>query len=141
MPSAVAKSTVIVLLEGEEEVGSPHIAEFVRAHADRLAADLVITADGPQHPSGKPIVTFGVRGVASFELRARTANSDAHSGNYGGVMPNAIWSLVHLLATMKAPDGTITIDGLHDPIVPPTNLERAAAAALSARPARGARGA
>ena len=121
---------VIFLLEGEEEVGSPHIAEFVGAHADRLQADLVVTADGPLHASGRPLITFGVRGMAGFELRAKTANSDAHSGNFGGVMPNAIWKLVNLLATMKAPDGTITIDGLHDPIVPPTNTERTAAAAL-----------
>ncbi|RVT84193.1 M20/M25/M40 family metallo-hydrolase [Rhodobacteraceae bacterium CCMM004] len=121
---------VIVLLEGEEEVGSPHIAAFARHHAERLRADLVVTADGPQHPSGRPIVTFGVRGMAGFELRARTARSDAHSGNYGGVMPNALWTLVHLLATMKRPDGTIAIEGLADPVIPPTEAERAAAAAL-----------
>lgn len=121
---------VIFLLEGEEEVGSPHIADFVRRHGDRLKADLVVTADGPLHASGRPVVTFGVRGMAGFELRARTAASDAHSGNYGGVMPNAIWKLVHLLATMKAPDGTITIDGLHAPIVAPTEQEKQAAAAL-----------
>jgi acetylornithine deacetylase/succinyl-diaminopimelate desuccinylase-like protein len=121
---------VIVLLEGEEEIGSPHIADFVREHRDRLKADLVVTADGPLHTSGAPIVTFGVRGVASFELRARTASRDMHSGNYGGVAPNAIWTLVHALATMKAPDGRITIDGLRDRIVPPTNAEREAAAKL-----------
>lgn len=121
---------VIFLLEGEEEVGSPHIAEFVAAHRDLLQADLVVTADGPLHASGKPIVTFGVRGVASFELRVRTANSDAHSGNFGGVMPNAIWSLVHLLGTMKSTDGRITIDGLSDPVIPATNAEQVAARAL-----------
>lgn len=121
---------VIFLLEGEEEVGSPHIAEFVETHRDRLKADLVVTADGPLHASGRPLITFGVRGMAGFELRARTANSDAHSGNFGGVMPNAIWKLVHLLSTMKRPDGTITIDGLHEPIVPPTDREREAAAVL-----------
>lgn len=121
---------VIFLLEGEEEIGSPHIAEFVREHAARLRADLVVTADGPLHASGQPLITFGVRGMAGFELRAKTANSDAHSGNFGGVMPNAIWKLVHLLSTMKRPDGTITIDGLHDPIIPPTNKESAAAADL-----------
>ncbi|MBT0957459.1 M20/M25/M40 family metallo-hydrolase [Alphaproteobacteria bacterium KMM 3653] len=121
---------VIFLLEGEEEIGSPHIAEFVREHADRLKADLVVTADGPLHASGRPIITYGVRGMTGFELRAKTADSDAHSGNYGGVMPNAIWKLVHLLGTMKTPDGTITIEGLHDPVIPPTNQERAAAADL-----------
>jgi acetylornithine deacetylase/succinyl-diaminopimelate desuccinylase-like protein len=121
---------VIVLLEGEEEIGSPRIADFVRAHADRLRADLVVTADGPLHPSGRSLVSFGVRGVVNFDLVARTGRTDAHSGNHGGTMPNALWALVHLLATMKAPDGQITIDGLHDPIVPPTEAERAAAAAL-----------
>lgn len=121
---------LIFLLEGEEEVGSPHIAEFVSRNAKLLNADLVITSDGPLHISGKPIITFGVRGMASFELQVRTAGRDTHSGNYGGVMPNAIWKLVHLLGTMRQPDGTITIDGFHDRIVPPTELDRSAAAAL-----------
>lgn len=121
---------VIVLLEGEEEIGSPHIAAFVREHADKLDADLVVTADGPLHESGAPVITYGVRGVASFELRCRTANRDAHSGNFGGVMPNAIWKLVHLLGTMKNTAGEITIAGLADPVIPPTELEKAAVAKL-----------
>ncbi len=121
---------VVVLLEGEEEIGSPCIADFVRDHADRLRADLVVTADGPLHPSGRPVISFGVRGVCSFDLVARTGRSDAHSGNHGGTMPNAVWELVHLLASMKAPDGRITIKGLHDPVVPPSEAERRAVAAL-----------
>lgn len=121
---------VVVLLEGEEEIGSPHCADFVRANRDRLKADLVITADGPMHPSGLPIISFGVRGVAKFELRARTAKRDAHSGNFGNVLPNAIWKLVHLLGTMKNAAGEITIDGLHDHVVPATDLDRAAIARL-----------
>jgi len=121
---------VIFLLEGEEEIGSPHIADFVRDHADRLRADLVVTADGPLHASGAPLITFGVRGMASFDLVVRTGATDTHSGNHGGTMPNAIWTLVHLLATMKTPAGEITIDGLHDHIVPPGATERAAAARL-----------
>lgn len=121
---------VIFLLEGEEEIGSPRIAEFVGAHADRLKADLVVTADGPLHPSGGPIVTFGVRGMAGFELVVKTGRTDAHSGNHGGTMPNALWTLVHLLGTMKDAEGRITIEGLHDPVRPPTNAERAAADSL-----------
>ena len=121
---------VVVLLEGEEEVGSPHIANFVRTHRDRLKVDFVVTADGPIHDSGLPTLTFGVRGLASFELRARGASRDVHSGNFGGVVPNPIWSLVHLLSTMKSPSGDILIEGLHDAIVPPTDLERAAVARL-----------
>ncbi|NJM05769.1 M20 family dipeptidase [Candidatus Gracilibacteria bacterium] len=121
---------VIVVLEGEEEVGSPHIAHFVREQRALLDADLVVTADGPMHASGRAILEFGVRGVASFELRARGAQRDLHSGNFGGVAPNPLWTLVHLLATMKDANGTITIDGFHDHIVPPSDLERAALAAL-----------
>jgi len=121
---------VIFLLEGEEEIGSPRIADFVRDHADRLRADLVVTADGPLHASGLPVITFGVRGMVSFDLVARTANNDTHSGNHGGTMPNAIWTLVHLLASMKTPGGEITIAGLHDPIIPPSAAERDAVARL-----------
>jgi acetylornithine deacetylase/succinyl-diaminopimelate desuccinylase-like protein len=121
---------LIVLLEGEEEVGSPHIAEFVRDHRELLDADLVVTSDGPVHDSGRYAIEFGVRGVASFELHARGANRDLHSGNFGGVAPNPIWTLVHALGTMKNPAGEITIDGFLEPVEPPTNLELAALADL-----------
>ncbi|MFZ5917735.1 MAG: M20/M25/M40 family metallo-hydrolase [Chloroflexota bacterium] len=121
---------VIVLLEGEEEVGSPHIADFVRQHRDQLDADLVITSDGPVHESGRSCICFGVRGIVSFELRARGANQDLHSGNWGGIAPNPIWTLVHLLGTMKNDRGQITIDGFYDQVEPQTELERAALAGL-----------
>ncbi|MGX1350460.1 acetylornithine deacetylase/succinyl-diaminopimelate desuccinylase-like protein [Bradyrhizobium elkanii] len=121
---------VLFLLEGEEETGSPHIAEFVRTHRDLLKADLVVTADGPMHESDRPVIKYGVRGIAAFELRARAANRDVHSGIFGGAVPNPIWTLVHLLATMKNAAGKITIDGFHDDIVPPTDLERTMAARL-----------
>ena len=117
---------VIVLLEGEEEIGSPHIADFIRQHGDLLACDLVVTADGPVHESGKSCLMFGVRGVLSFELRARGANTDLHSGNWGGVVPNPIWTLVQLLATMKNEQGLITIEGFYDEVLPPSALEQQA---------------
>ncbi len=117
---------VIFMLEGEEEVGSPNIASFMAKHKDEIDADLVVISDGPVDPSGKSSIEFGVRGVASFELRAKGANRDLHSGNFGGVAPNPLWTLVHLLATMKNDQGHITIDGLYDAVEPPTELERAA---------------
>src|SRR5438270_2558943 len=98
------------LLEGEEEVGSPHMPAFVREHRAEVMANLVITSDGPVHESGRSQILFGVRGVLSFELRARGANRDLHSGNWGGVAPNPLWTLVHLLATMKDAYGQVTID-------------------------------
>ena len=117
---------IIFLLEGEEEIGSPRIAEFVRRNRDRLQADLVVTSDGPLHESGAPVITFGVRGVASFDLVAKDAVRDVHSGNFGGVVPNPIWTLVHLLATMKDSDGYITVEGITEHVIPATNLEHAA---------------
>jgi len=121
---------IILLLEGEEEVGSPHIAEFIRTQRDTLTADLAITADGQMHPSGRPNLKFGSRGVISFELRVRHAKRDVHSGNFGGVVPNPLWTLVHLLASMKDLQGNITIDGFHDAIIPPSIEEREAAGRL-----------
>ncbi|MDI3339437.1 MAG: M20/M25/M40 family metallo-hydrolase [Sphaerobacter sp.] len=121
---------VKVLLEGEEEVGSPHMPDFVREHRDLIAADLVITSDGPVDESGRSRILFGVRGVLSFELRARGANRDLHSGNWGGVAPNPIWTLVHLLATMKNARGEVTIEGFYDNVLPLTPLEQEALARL-----------
>jgi acetylornithine deacetylase/succinyl-diaminopimelate desuccinylase-like protein len=121
---------VKVLLEGEEETGSPHIADFIRANHDALQADLVITSDGPVHESGRSQIVCGVRGVLSIELRARGANRDLHSGNWGGVAPNPIWTLVHLLATMKNARGEVTIEGFYDRVLPLTEREREALAQL-----------
>ncbi len=67
-----------------------------------------------------------MRGVISFELRAHGANRDLHSGNYGGVAPNPLWTLVHLLGTMKNDQGYITIDGFYDNVRPLGPIERAA---------------
>lgn len=121
---------VKVLLEGEEEIGSPQMPSFVRDQREALAADLVITADGPVDESGRSRILFGVRGIVEFELRARGANRDLHSGNFGGVAPNPLWTLVHLLGTMKNARGEITIDGFYDNVLPQTELERAALASL-----------
>ena len=122
---------VKVLLEGEEECGSPQIDAFVAAHRDMLAADLVVTADGPVHDDAVPAVEYGVRGLVYVELRARGAAHDLHSGNWGGIAPNPAWTLVHLLGTMFTPAGEITIDGFHDDVRP---LSPAAKAALSRIP-------
>lgn len=117
---------VKVLLEGEEEIGSPQMPDFVQAHRDKIMADLVITSDGPVDESGRSRILFGVRGVLSFELRARGANRDLHSGNWGGIAPNPIWTLVHLLATMKNDRGEVTIAGFYDDVEPLTPLEQEA---------------
>ena len=121
---------VKVLLEGEEEVGSPHMPSFIREHRDALQADLVIVSDGPVHENGQSTISFGVRGVLDIELRAVGANRDLHSGHWGGIVPDPLWTLVHLLATMKNERGEITIDGFYDNVEPLTEAERLALAKL-----------
>jgi acetylornithine deacetylase/succinyl-diaminopimelate desuccinylase-like protein len=113
-----------VLLDGEEEIGSPHLPAVIAERAGDLAADLVVWSDGPVHDSGAPTVTFGVRGIVLFELHARGASRPLHSGNWGGVPPNPVWTLVRLLASMRGPDGRVTIDGFYDDVLPRTEAER-----------------
>ena len=122
--------TVKVLLDGEEEIGSPHLAGFAAANPERLAADLAVWSDGPVDPGGGWRLVFGVRGIASFELRAKGANRSLHSGNWGGVVPNPLWTLVHLLATMRDPEGRITVEGFADEVEPLGATEREALARL-----------
>ena len=121
---------LIFMLDGEEEVGSPSLPGFVSRHRERLMADVVVIADGSLHPSGMPVVQLGVRGLLNFELHARGAKRDVHSGNFGGIVPNPAWALVQLLATMKNASGEITIDGLYDAVDQPTTREIEAVARL-----------
>jgi len=121
---------VKVIVEGEEESSSPHLAQFAEQHRSLLAADVVYVSDGPVHESGRPLVVLGVRGILYVELNARGARSDLHSGNRGGVVPNAAWELVELLASMRDREGRVLIEGFHDAVRPPTEAERAAIARL-----------
>jgi acetylornithine deacetylase/succinyl-diaminopimelate desuccinylase-like protein len=121
---------VKVLLEGEEETGSPHLDETVRAHRDLLTADHVYTSDGPVTDTRYPEIAFGVRGLLYIELRATGPNRDLHSGHWGGVAPNPIWTLVRALNTMIDVQNRITIDGFYDNVREPTPGARAAMAAL-----------
>ena len=115
---------VKVLLDGEEEKGSPNLAAFVRDHRELLAADYVYTSDGPYHPSWRPIIRCGVRGILFIELEVRGPNRDLHSGNWGGNVPNPAWRLVQLLAAMKGPDERVRIPGFYDEVRPANALER-----------------
>jgi acetylornithine deacetylase/succinyl-diaminopimelate desuccinylase-like protein len=119
---------VKLVIEGEEETGSPHLQSFVRQHRDLLTADLVYTSDGPVHDDAYPQVVYGVRGLLYVELRARGASHDLHSGNWGGIAPNAAWDLVRLLGTMRDADGRVTIPGFYDDVRQPTPAVEAAMA-------------
>lgn len=117
---------VKVLLEGEEEIGSPRMLDFVRSHGDLLEADLMVISDGPVDSTGRPKVSLGVRGVLSIELRATGAGADLHSGHWGNVAPEPMWDLVHLLGTMKDADGRVLIDGFYDDVEPLSDAEKGA---------------
>lgn len=121
---------VTFVLDGEEEVGSPHLDEALRGIHDELAADLVVVSDGPVDPSGRHQLVYGLRGILAFEMTATGAARDLHSGHFGEIPPNPLWTLVHLLASMKDEAGTITIDGFHELVDPLPQRERAAIAAL-----------
>jgi acetylornithine deacetylase/succinyl-diaminopimelate desuccinylase-like protein len=102
------------VFEGEEESGSPSLGVFASEHKEMLAADLVYISDGGLHPSGRPVISLGNRGNVGLTLIAQGADRDNHSGNKGGVAPNPVWMLVHLLATMVDPKGRVLIDGFYD---------------------------
>lgn len=121
---------VNLLIEGEEEIGSPHLEEFVASNADRLACDVTITADGPYHTDGHPLINFGVRGLLFVDVSIDGASHDLHSGSNGGIAPTPARELVHALAAMWNQDGSIAIPGFYDDIVPPTSTEGNLAARL-----------
>lgn len=127
--------SVTFVLDGEEESGSPNLNEALRGIRDELAADLAIVSDGPTDVSGRYQLVYGVRGILPFELTATGAARDVHSGIYGEIPPNPLWTLVHLLASMKDEAGNIIIDGFHELITPLGELERRAMAAMEPDPA------
>ena len=110
---------VTFVVEGEEEIGSPHIAQFVRDHTDLLACHAAIWEEGGTDPEGNPITTLGCRGILYVELAVETLKMDAHSGG-AHHLPNAAWRLVQALASLKEADGKIAIAGFYDDAHPPS---------------------
>jgi acetylornithine deacetylase/succinyl-diaminopimelate desuccinylase-like protein len=119
-----------LILEGEEEDGSPHLERVLLAHRNLLDADVLITGDGPVHQSGRPLVFFGNRGILGFEVTTYGAVRALHSGHYGNWAPNPGFSLARLLTSMKSEDGKVLIEGFYDDIVPLSDTEKNALAAM-----------
>ena len=101
------------LIEGEEEVGSPNFAPFVRDNAELLSADACLWEAAWKDEAGRPVIFCGTKGMAYVELRARGASHDLHS-MYGGIAPNPAWRLIQALRTIKDEKGDITLDGLDE---------------------------
>ncbi len=107
---------IIVLAEGEEEVGSEHLAEFIEAHAKELACDAVVISDSAMFAPGLPSILSSLRGLAYFQIDVRGPETDLHSGSYGGGVMNPAMALARILATMHDADGHIAIEGFYDDV-------------------------
>src|ERR687884_1872933 len=101
------------LIEGEEEVGSPSLAHFVRSNKELLAADACLWEGSMKDEAGRPMIFCGTKGMLYVELHTRGASHDLHS-MYGGIAPNPAWKLVQALRTIKDENGEITLDGLDE---------------------------
>ncbi len=123
-------SNIKLLFEGEEEKGSTHLAEILDANKELLAADDWIIADGPVHPTGRPEISFGVRGDVNVEITTYGPNRPLHSGHYGNWAPNPAWRLVQLLSTMRDHKGHVLIKDWYTDVVPFTAAEREAVAKI-----------
>ncbi len=113
-----------MIAEGEEEIGSPHFEAFVDSHRSLLRADACVVSDSGVAAKGVPAIEYGLRGLVYFELRVETANSDLHSGLYGGIAPNPAQALSEIIAHLKDPNGRVLVPGFYDGVRPLTDEER-----------------
>ncbi|MCI1985100.1 MAG: M20/M25/M40 family metallo-hydrolase [Lactobacillus sp.] len=116
-------------VEGEEEIGSPHVGQYVQAHAAELAADACIWETGGKNEAEHFQITAGMKGIVSFDLSVQTAAADIHS-SLGTYVDNAAWRLVQALASLRDAENHIHIDGFYDDIQPLDDASQAAIAAM-----------
>ena len=119
-----------IILEGEEEVGSAHLDDFVRAHKRELGANVVVISDSAMFDRGVPSICYGLRGLVYFQIDLRGSKTDLHSGSFGGAVANPGMVLAQVLAQMKDRGGRVKIPGFYDDVVPLTEEERKAWASL-----------
>jgi acetylornithine deacetylase/succinyl-diaminopimelate desuccinylase-like protein len=115
-----------LLIEGEEEVGSAHLDDFIRANKSLLASSVVVISDSAMFDRGVPSICYSLRGLVYFQLDARGTKSDLHSGVFGGAVANPAMVLSQILAQMKDRSGRIKIPGFYDRVRPLEDAERAA---------------
>jgi acetylornithine deacetylase/succinyl-diaminopimelate desuccinylase-like protein len=112
------------LFEGQEEIGSPQLPDFITAHKELLSCDTVLSADGGQWGEDQPALVLGTRGLAAVFVDVQGPDHDLHSGTYGGTIPNPIHALVQILDSMHDRDGGITVEGFYDKVRPLSDEER-----------------
>jgi len=118
-------------IEGEEEIGSPNLPDYLMTNTDKLAADIIVISDTGMQGPGEPAVCYGLRGLAGVQIEVKGAKSDLHSGLYGGGVQNAIHALVEVLNSFRDEEGTIQVEGFYDNVLPLKDEERTAYASLN----------
>ncbi len=116
---------LIFLIEGEEEIGSLHLGDFLKQHRQELACDVIVISDTSMAGPGFPAITCGLRGIACLEVKMHGPKSDLHSGMFGGAVGNPATELVRLLARLHHPDGSIAVPGFYDDVIPVSKSQRA----------------
>jgi len=122
--SAAPPVTLKLLIEGEEESGSPNFAELLRAERDRLACDVIVVSDTTMWAADVPSMCVGMRGVVDAEVSVRGPERDLHSGSFGGAVPNPLHALADLLSGLHDADGRVTVPGFYDSVLPLSDAER-----------------
>lgn len=112
------------ILEGEEEIGSQHLDNFIREHKDKLEANVVVISDSPMFDRGVPSICYGLRGLTYLQIDLRGSNTDLHSGSFGGAVANPAFVLAQVLNQMKDRGGRVKIPGFYDDVRQIRNEER-----------------
>jgi cysteinylglycine-S-conjugate dipeptidase len=115
---------VKVVVEGEEEIGSPHLDAFLAMHAERLRADVIVLTDLVNHDVGWPAITRSLRGMADVYVTVETLEQPLHSGMWGGAVPDALTATIRLLATLHDTHGDVAVAGFADDAAPVTDADR-----------------
>ena len=118
------------LIEGEEEVGGANLEEYVSHQKAKLACDYAVISDTSQFAPGIPAITYGLKGLAYYEILVQGAKQDLHSGTFGGAVANPLNALAVIIASLKGPDGRIQVAGFYDDVRPLEQWEREAFAKL-----------
>jgi acetylornithine deacetylase/succinyl-diaminopimelate desuccinylase-like protein len=118
------------IVEGEEESGSLHFADLLRAHRDRLVCDAVVVSDTTMFGRDTPSICTAMRGIVDCQIDVHGPDIDLHSGSFGGAVPNPLTVLCELIAGLHDGNGRVTLPGFYDKVIPLTDAERAAFAKL-----------